>query len=193
MGKGLRYGALGLAALVAAGCGGGERQDANEPKGTFSVELVDATFPESQHIAKQSTMRIRVRNPGDRSIPNVAVTVKGFDRSDPQPGLADPNKPVWIVDRGPKGGDTAYVGTWALGRLAPGSSKTFEWRVTPTRPGNYEVSYRLAAGLDGKAKVSSEGGKPTSGSFDVKVSGEAPQATVDPETGEVIREEDSGQ
>src|SRR5690349_13665810 len=116
MGMGRRATALGTVfALGVIGCGGGDRQDKNEPSGTFDVRVVDATFPTTQHIADQARMRIAVRNTGQKDVPNVAVTVKGFTRRDTQPGLADPNKPVWIVDAGPKGGDTAYVGTWALG------------------------------------------------------------------------------
>jgi hypothetical protein len=190
MGMGRRLGALAFATLLVVGCGGGERQDENEPEGTFDVAVVDAKFPVRQHIAEQSRMRIEVRNPGEETIPNVAVTVKGFSRRSPQPGLADPNKPVWIVDSGPRGGDTAYVGTWALGPLAAGRTRTFEWRVTPTVPGRYDVSYEVNAGLDGKAKARSpEGEGPPKGSFSVDVSGEAPQATVDPDTGEVIKQD----
>src|SRR3954452_7829634 len=132
MGMGRRAIALGmLVSLGVAGCGGGERQDKNEPSGTFDVRVVTASFPSTQHIANQSRMRIAVRNTGQKDLPNVAVTVKGFTKHSPQPGLADPNKPVWIVDRGPKGGDTAYFGTWPLGPLGGAKTKTFEWRVTP--------------------------------------------------------------
>ena len=188
MGMGRRATALGaVLALGMIGCGGGERQDKNEPSGTFDVSVVDATFPRSQHIADQARMRIAVRNTGQKDVPNVAVTVKGFTRRDPQPGLADPNKPVWIVDSGPKGGDTAYVGTWALGPLGAGKTKTFEWRVTPIQPGVYKVRYEVAAGLNGKAKARGQGGGVPSGRFTVRVSGKPPQARVNPETGAVER------
>ena len=184
----LRVGSLGaLLALVVAGCGGGERQDKNEPEGTFDVDVARASFPLSQHVAEQSRLRIRVRNSGNKTIPNVAVTIKGLSERDKQEGLADPNRPVWIIDRGPRGGDTAYVGTWALGSLRPGAARTFEWRVTPTRSGLYDVRYEVAAGLDGKAKARSpQGGKPA-GSFTVRVSGKPADARVDPDTGKVVR------
>jgi hypothetical protein len=187
----LRVGSLGaLVALVVAGCGGGERQDKNEPEGTFDVDVSRASFPLTQHVSQQSRLRIRVRNRGNKTIPNVAVTLKGLSERDKQEGLADPNRSIWIIDEGPKGGDTAYVGTWALGSLRPGDSKTFVWRVTPTRSGQYDVRYEIAAGLDGKAKArSSEGGKPT-GSFTVRVSGKPADARVDPDTGRVVREND---
>jgi hypothetical protein len=180
--------ATSVVAFVVGGCGGGERQDKNEPSGTFDVRVVTASFPSLQHIADQSRMRIAVRNTGQQAVPNVAVTVHGFTRRDTQPGLADPSKPIWIVDRGPKGGDTAYVGTWALGRLAAGQTRTFEWRVTPIQPGNYKVSYEVAAGLNGKAKARGQGGNAPAGRFTVRVSGKPPQARVNPETGAVERE-----
>jgi len=189
MGMGLlRVGASGaLVALVASGCGGGQRQDANEPRGTFNVAVVRGSFPLTQHIAKQSRLRISVRNTGSKTVPNVAVTVKGLSFRDPQPDLADPNRPIWIIDAGPKGGDTAYVGTWALGSLAPGRVKTFEWKVTPTRPGVFDVSYEIAAGLNGKAQARTSGGQRPGGSFTVRVSGKPADARVDPVTGKVVR------
>ena len=188
---GLRLGMVtALCAFALAGCGGGERQDKNEPEGTFDVDVVRDSFPLSQHVAEQSRLRIQVRNPGDKAIPNVAVTLKGLTFADDTEGLADPNRPLWIVDAGPRGGDTAYVGTWALGTLGPGRTRTFEWRLTPIRPGQYDVKYEVAAGLDGKAKARTpDGGRPR-GSFTVRVSGEPAQARVDPETGEVVREQE---
>jgi hypothetical protein len=188
MGKGLRLGTMGtLLTLVVAGCGGGERQDKNEPSGTFDVDVVNGSFPATQHVARQSRMRLRVRNAGNKTIPNVAVTVKGFTHRDTQQGLADANRPVWIVDRGPQGGDTAYVGTWALGSLRPGRARTFEWRVTPIKAGHYDVRYEIAAGLDGKAKARTKDGGRPAGSFSVDVSGKPADARVNPETGEVER------
>jgi hypothetical protein len=174
--------------LAAAGCGGGERQDADEPRGTWRVDVVEAEFPEQQRLAKQSEMVISVRNRESRPIPNLAVTVEGFERRSQQPGLADPSRPVWIIDDGPRGGITAYTSTWALGRVPANSSKTFRWRVTPVTPGRHELTYRVAAGLDGKAKARlASGGRPE-GRFSVQVSREPSQSRVDPDSGEVIRD-----
>ena len=177
-----------LSALLLAGCGGDEkRQDADEPEGEWVVEVVDAEFPLSQRLARQETMRIRVRNTEDRAIPNIALTVDGFSRASQQSGLADPNRPVWIVDDGPRGGVTAYTNTWALGRVPAGQTKTFEFKVTPVKPGRHDVSYRLSAGLDGKAKARIAGGGRPEGKFSVRVSRDPAQSRVDPDTGEVIR------
>src|SRR5437016_14482608 len=106
MGMGLlRVGTAGaLLSLAAVGCGGGQRQDAHEPSGTFNVNVVRDEFPKTQHIARQSRLRISVRNVGNKTVPDIAVTVKGLSFRDPQPDLADPNRPIWIIDAGPKGG-----------------------------------------------------------------------------------------
>ena len=108
------------AALAAAGCGGGTRQDADEPSGTFQVAVLKASFPTKQHLAQPERFVIAVRNTGSKPVPNVAVTVSSFAARSEQAGLADPERAVWIVDASPRGGDTAYTNTWALGRLAPG-------------------------------------------------------------------------
>jgi hypothetical protein len=178
----------GCAALV-AGCGGeSQRQDADEPRGTWTVDVLEAEFPRSQRLAQPATLRIRVRNDEDTAIPNVAVTVDSFSRRSEQPGLADANRPIWVVDDAPRGGTTAYTNTWALGRMAPGQTKTFQWRVTPVEAGTHKVSYRVAAGLDGKAKARLDGGNRAEGTFTIRISSEPSQSRVDPETGEVIRD-----
>lgn len=175
-----------------AGCGGGgDRQDADEPRGTWNVEVVEARFPASQHIAKQETMRIIVRNRSEKAVPNVAVTVDSFTTRSKQAGLADPNRPVWIVDDGPRGGTTAYTSTWALGRIEPGREKTFEWKVTPVKAGDFRVNYRVAAGLDGKAQARTPDGDRPQGTFDVSVSRKPAQSRVDPKTGDVVRNGES--
>jgi hypothetical protein len=189
--RGARFACLGLGATalvaVAAGCGGGERQDANEPKGTYDVKIVGASFPSSQQLSQKATMKIAVRNDGDREVPNVAVTVgrngrQTFSYESQQPGLADPQRPIWIVDDGPYGGGTAYVDTWALGALRAHQTKTFKWAVTAVRPGTYTLDYTIAAGLNGNAKV--RHGSAT-GTFHVSVSRAPSQACVT-DSGQVV-------
>src|SRR3954464_13808347 len=105
-------------AVLVAGCGAA-RQDQDEPEGQFRIQVTDAAFPTEQQIAGSAKLRIEVRNADERTVPNVAVTDKtrpphagatvsafGTDTGDTR--LADPSKPVWIVDEGPKGGDTAF-------------------------------------------------------------------------------------
>jgi hypothetical protein len=189
-----------MAAACAAvlGCGGGdERQDADEPAGEYRVDVKRASFPSEQRLASRATMTIEVFNPADVRVPNVAVTIE----TEPQPGgeaplafgqrvadttLADPGRPVWIVDRAPRGGDTAYTNTWALGELGPGETKRFVWRVTAVQPGSYAVGYRVAAGLDGKARLA-DGSSRTKGTFRVTIDDSPVDARVG-DDGQVIRE-----
>lgn len=186
----LAVGALALAGLVAAGCGGGKRQDAGEPSGTFPVDVVKASFPTKQRLAEKSELRIAVRNAGDKAVPNVAVTVESdeanqtataaaFAEASDQTGLADPSRPVWVLDAGPQNGITAYTNTWALGPLRPHGTKTFVWHVTAVKPGVHAIKYKVAAGLNGKAKAVLSGGnvEPT-GTFTINVSNKPADAKV---------------
>ncbi len=175
-----------LGALVLAGCGGGERQDVNEPSGTFSVDVTGVSFPRLQGLADTVPFRATVRNTGDQAIPNIAITLDGFSYKTSQPGVADPLRPLWVVNAGPPNGKTAYVNTWALGRLEAGQERTFVWSVTAVVPGTHTLNYRVAAGLNGKAKAVTFGDQPADGSVTVRVTQRPRRATVDPKTGEVI-------
>jgi hypothetical protein len=191
--------AAAIFALGVVGCGG-DRQDKDEPEGTFRLEVVDASFPARQSIAEAVTMKIRVRNPDSKDVPNVAVTVEtkgatpdagavAFAQSRSDPRLADPNRPVWVLDEEPGGGTSAYSNTWTLGKLPAGEEKTFEWRVTAAEAGKYELTYRVAPGLDGKAKLAD--GSKADGSFDVTIQDEPVPARVN-DQGEVVRGEEAG-
>ncbi|WP_231398386.1 hypothetical protein [Conexibacter woesei] len=182
--------------LGAAGCGGGgDRQDANEPSGTYKVTVVRASFPKRQRLADDAVMKITVHNADSKTIPNVAVTVTnddgdrggaGFTTRSSDTTLADPTRQLWIVDKGPHGGDTAYVSTWALGALPAGQSRTFEWHVTPVVAGTHTLRWHVAAGLNGKAIARTRDGQDAAGTFKVSVSQKAPAVTVDPKTGDVV-------
>jgi hypothetical protein len=185
--------ATALTGGLLAGCGGGERQDAHEPSATFKVAVVKASFPARQALSSSSTMRVTVRNADTRTIPNIAVTITddaggGFVSKSEQPNLADPNRPLWIVDGEPHGGTTAYVSTWALGPLRAGQSRSFVWHVTPMVAGAHTLHFRVAAGLNGKARAQTPGGGEAAGVFKVNVSSQPPQTTVDPKTGAVVPE-----
>ncbi|MFL5895993.1 MAG: hypothetical protein ACJ76Z_12885 [Thermoleophilaceae bacterium] len=166
-------------AVLAAGCGSsGPRQDANEPSGQYKVQVVQAKFPTTQSLAKRSKMVIVVKNVDSRTIPNIAVTVKDFDQRKNDPSLADPRRPIFVVNTGPTGGDTAYVGTSALGPLKPGQTKSFVWDVTAVVAGHYKLDYAVSAGLNGKARAVLAGGGTPTGSFSGQINGKAPQAKV---------------
>lgn len=165
------YALLGVVSVVAvSGCGGGTRQDAHEPSGSFEVAVVRASFPKRQHLAQPARFVITVRNTGREAVPNLAVTLDSFAARTPAPGMADPSRAVWIVDDGPRGGDTAYVGTWAVGRLEPGATRRLVWRVTAVQPGTHTVKWQVAAGLNGKAKAVLAGNRAPAGAITVDVS-----------------------
>jgi hypothetical protein len=187
-------GAAVTAAALASGCGGGERQDAHEPSGMFKVDVVQATFAKQQRLSDGAIMRIVVRNADNKTIPNIAVSVTndddkggpGFTTRSDDATLADPTRQLWIVDKGPRGGDTAYVSTWALGSLAAGQTKVFTWHVTPVVAGTHTLRWHVAAGLNGKAIARTADGHDPAGLFRVTVSRKPPSATVDPDTGDVV-------
>ena len=189
-----------IAALVAVSGCGGESQDANETEGSYRLEVADATFPAKQSIAEATTMRIRVRNPEQRTVPNVAVTVEtkgakagdgvtAFGQKESDARLADANRPIWILDEEPKGGTSAYSNTWSLGPLKGGETKTFEWKLTAVEPGSYSLAYRVAPGLDGKARLAA--GSKARGIFTVQVADDPVPARVNSK-GQVVRGEEAG-
>jgi hypothetical protein len=190
--------AAAAAVLALAGCGG-ERQDADAPSGEFSLDVTDATFPAKQRIAEPTKLSLEVENTGSRTVPHLAVVVEtaaaqdgaapvAFGQAVDDPTLAASARPVWVVDRGPAGGDSAYTNTWAVGPLAPGAARTVEWDVTAARAGDYKLSWRVAPALEGDATLAD--GK-TSGEFAVSISDKPVPARVG-DDGEVVRGEEAG-
>jgi hypothetical protein len=175
-----------LAALGVAACGGGARQDADEPARTYRVAIVRASFPARQQIAAPTRLVVEVRNASKRTIPDVAVTVDSFGSRSERSDLADAQRPVWILDRPPEGSTTAYTNTWALGPMFAGETKRFVWRVTPVQPGTHRLRVRVAAGLTGRAKAVLAGNRVPERELTVRISSRPTRARVDPETGAVV-------
>lgn len=171
--------------LVLGGCGG-ERQDKHEPRATYRVDVQEASFPAKQRIAEPERVVMRIRNASTRTIPELAVTLDSLNAQSDEPGLADASRPVWIVDRGPRGADTAYTNTWALPGVPAGQTRTFTWDVTAMQPGRHTVRWRVDAGVNGKARAMTAGGGAPQGRFDVDVSSAPPKLTIDPESGAVV-------
>jgi hypothetical protein len=184
------------------GCGGGTRQDANEPDATFTVAIPYARFPAKQSIARPVVMALQVRNADSATIPNLAVTVDSFDYVSNYAELAANKRPIWVIESGPGtvprrlvesqvvsppgGGQTAYVNTWALGPLAPGHTRTFRWRVTPVKAGLYTVHYTISAGLAGRSRARLATGAIPHGHFTVAIAPRPPARSIDPNTGQVV-------
>ncbi len=202
-------------ALAVSGCGDDkQRQDAAEPAAEFPVEVVAAKFPTEQRLAETRDLALEIENAGEEEIPDLAVTINTGDegssgpfsvRSD-QPGLADPNRPVWILENDyPKlvtaefpegdldaapsaGAEAVQTNTFSFGPLPSGESKDIVWRVTPVQAGTYTVRYELAAGLGGKAKAVTADGSPVEGEFVVTITDVPPQSRVN-DAGEVVTQE----
>jgi hypothetical protein len=200
--------AAGASALAVSGCGGGEKQDAKEPSGSFPVKLVRASFPQRQSLAKNSTLEIVVQNAGQKMIPNISVTVKcgtriggSFSTATQDTNVADPLRPQFVVNKLPTATErvnppldpaplersSAYADTYPLGPLGAGRTATFMWDVTAVRSGPYHLCWRVNAGLYGKAKaIAASGGPPISGEFKGTVSSKAPKATIGPDGRSII-------
>ena len=174
-----------LATLLISACGG-SRQDAHEPSGNFKVEITKASFPGKQKLAKRSLMVIAVKNVDSRTVPNISVTVKSFNTRLNDPQVADASRPVFIVNAGPKGGNTANQDTFALGPLPPGQTKVFRWDVTAAQAGIYKINYTVSAGLYGKAHAVDSAGNTPAGRFAGRISPVAPPATVNFQNGRSV-------
>jgi len=202
--------AMGLAA-----CGGdGEPSGANDPEGTYRAKMVTAEFPTAQRLGQTSLLRLGVRNTGERAIPALTATISvagpqgrasklPFGFRDPQPGLAQPDRPVWVLAEGypkragdpaPGGAQTSNQKTFALGRLEPGKTTEWVWKVSAVETGRHVVLYEVGVGLGGTAKAETDAGVRPGGTFAVRVSS-APPNTVVTDSGEVVqipRKQESG-
>ncbi len=192
---------VGASVLALAACGGGERQDANEPSGKFPVKIVTSSFPTRQRLAQTSLFRIGVQNTGERALPALAITISldknavhPFSTYDPQPGLADPDRPVWVLENDypklagetrPAGAETANDKTFNFGSVQPGKTVEAVWKVTPVKAGIFTVDYQIDAGLNGKAKAVTADGSPPTGSFAVKISDRPPETRIN-DQGKVV-------
>lgn len=187
-------------ALLLPACGSAKKQDEDERAGNYELELVDASFPKKQKLAKRSNLVIRVRNAGSVAAPNVAVTVTGLSERKKNLELADPDRPIFVIngtpveigglpearEDAPRGCDTAYVSTWACGPLKPGQERAFKFSVTAVEAGDYDIAYRVAAGLDRRARAIASGGTRLDGRFRGEVSDAAPDVRVSDKDGKTV-------
>jgi hypothetical protein len=193
-----------VAALLAA-CGGESSSDANQRAGTYDVRVTEASFPTDQKLGQTSLLRIGVRNTGDKALPALAVTVSiagkegqtsslPFGIHDPQPGLAQPDRPVWVLAQtyprvagssAPGGTSTSNRKTFSFGPLKPGATTKAIWKLSAVKAGHFTVLYAIAAGLSGTAKARTTGGVAAGGSFVTNIAAELPNTEVT-DSGEVV-------
>jgi hypothetical protein len=195
--------AVALAASIAA-CGGSS-SDANQPSGTFKAQVVNAEFPTAQGLGQTSLLRIGVRNSGSKTIPALTVTTSiagkegqtsslPFGIHDPRPGLAQPDRPVWVLSAGypkfagssaPGGASTTNQKTFDFGPLKPGATTNAVWKLSAVKAGKYTLLYGVDAGLSGTAKAETSAGVAPGGSFAVDISSTPPNTEVT-DSGEVV-------
>jgi len=206
VGAGLAVIALGLAA-----CGDDSSSDAERDQGArgpYEAKVVTADFPTKQRLGETTQLRIGVRNTGDETIPDLTVTVSiggrgGRGSSIPfairsaEPGLAQPDRPVWVLsEKYPKrSGSTETAGaegasrkTFAFGPLKPGATTEAVWQLTASRTGTYDLLYEIGAGLSAEAKLKTAGEVEPGGSFTVRIGSATPQ-TIVTDSGEVVEVE----
>jgi len=165
-----------FATVGLAACGDDQQAKKTE---TVKLELVGASFAPLQKLAKEETMRITVRNPTSKTIEQVTATVSpgdtagtgsGFDTRSADPGVADPSRPIWVVDEAPKNGVTADPAVTRLGPIAAGKSASFTWKLMPVRPGTYKLRWTVGGNLTNQVRVTDQQGDPISGTFPVRIS-----------------------
>lgn len=194
-----------MAAVLGACGGGGDSSASAEPSGTFKVKVTDASFPSLQRLGQTSILRLGIRNTGDRTVPGLTVsfTIKGhegedsslpFGISDPQPEIAQPDRPVWVLSAtyprlldssDPGGASTSSPKTFAFGPLKPGETTSAVWKLSAVRAGKYTLLYDVGAGLGGEAKAETEGGVTPGGSFSTEISDRLPLTEVT-DSGEIV-------
>jgi hypothetical protein len=194
-------------ALSIAACGGGSSSDANETEGNYDVKVTDAGFATEQHLGQTYLLKLGVRNTGQKTIPalTVNVAIKGkqgegstlpFGIRDPQPELAQPDRPVWVLAAHyPKfagntaggGAETSNPKTFDFGPLKKGATANVVWKLSAVKAGSYTLVYSVEAGLTDATKAETGGGAAPGGSFTVKISSAARNTEVN-DSGEVVEE-----
>jgi hypothetical protein len=201
--------ATGLAALAAAAllgaCGGGDSSAQAEASGTFHVKVTEAEFPALQRLGQTSILQLGLRNTGKRTVPGLTVsfTIKGkqgegsslpFGISVPQPEVAQPDRPVWVLSAtyprlfgssDPGGASTSSPKTFTFGALKPGQTTKAVWKLSAVRAGKYTLKYEVGAGLGGEAKAQTNGGVAPGGSFTTEISERLPETEVT-DSGEIV-------
>ena len=156
--------------------------------------------------------KLGVRNAGVRSVPALSMTISVGGRAgrtsslpftihDPQPGLAQPDRPVWVLaatyprlagSAEPGGAQSANQKTFNFGRLEPDETVEAVWKLSAVKEGRFPLLYSVDASLGGEAKAVTNGGTRPGGSFDVEISS-VPQDTEVTDSGRVVEIKGEGE
>jgi hypothetical protein len=192
-------------AVAIAACGSGEPSSGANEAGDYPLKVTAAEFPTGQLLGQTSLMRIAVRNTGRRTVPALTVTISiagregetsslPFGIHDPQPGLAQPDRPVWVLSAHyPKragsslsaGAEISARKTFDFGPLKPGATTDAVWKLSAVKTGRFTVLFKVGAGFGGKARAETSGGTEPGGSFTVRIS-PLPPNTIVTDSGEVV-------
>jgi hypothetical protein len=154
-------------------------------------DLAITIFTEPNAGTTESSSPGTSTSPASGSLP---TSQGSFSVRSEQQGLAIPFRPVWILEEGfPKlagqtasaGAEAAQTDTFSFGSLAAHQTREMVWNVTPVQAGTYTVHYRVAAGLQGKAKAVTADGSVPEGEFVVRISSAPPQTRVN-NAGQVV-------
>ncbi len=192
-----------LGALLAA-CGESS-SDVGETAGSYRLRVTGAAFPAAQRLGQTSTLRLGIRNGGARTAPALTVTISvagqagqasslPFGIRDPEPGLAQPDRPIWILaSHYPKlagarisaGAEGASRKTFDFGPLKPGATTEALWKLSAVKAGSYTLLFKVDAGLGGAARAVGPSGAQPGGSFAVRISSQPPN-TIVTDSGKVV-------
>ncbi len=188
-----------------AACGSESSSDSGEATGTYPVKVVTAEFPAKQRLGETTLLRLGVRNTGKKTVPALSVTISvggkegknsslPFGYRDPSPGIAQPDRPVWVLaarypklagSSEPAGAETSGRKTFDFGPLKPGATTEAVWKLSAVKTGNFNLLYEIGAGLGGKAAADTAPRTEAGGSFAVKVTSVPPETEVT-DSGEVV-------
>ncbi|HEX2097184.1 MAG TPA: hypothetical protein VHF50_07440 [Solirubrobacterales bacterium] len=205
-----RVGAIAIVALAAttfAACGddSSSNNGSGDARGPFEVKVVQADFPTRQRLGETVLLRLGVRNTGQETVPALTTTVAiageegegsslPFGIRSPEPGLAQPDRPVWVLsEKYPRisgstesaGAENASRKTFDFGPLESGETVKAVWKLTASRTGSYRLFYEIGAGLSGETKAETASGVEAGGSFTVRIT-EATPETIVTDSGEVV-------
>jgi hypothetical protein len=200
--------AVAIISLFLGACGDDDSPSssaAKEDAGPFEVKVVRAELPTRQRLGETTLLRIGVRNTGEEKVPALTMTVSvggeagqasslPFGIRSPEPGLAQPDRPVWaLAEKYPKpagseesaGAENASRKTFDFGPLKPGETIDAIWKLTASRTGAYRLLYAVGAGLAGETRAETAAGVEPGGSFAVRIT-EVPPDTIVTDSGEVV-------